>query len=173
MIDFDLKNIEAMAFDVDGVLSDNVVVLYGNDGQPNRTANIKDGYALHLASTLNFPIAIITGGKCPAVKARYEALGVKHVYMGVSHKLEVFKQWCAEINVNPQNVLYMGDDIPDHEVMRSCGCPVCPADAAEEIKSLVIYVSPKPGGYGCVRDVMEQVLKAQGKWMSDADAFGW
>ena len=173
MINFDLKKIKAMVFDVDGVLSDNNVNLFGEDGQPYRTANIKDGYALHLAATLGFPMAVITGGRSIAVKARYEALGLHDVFMGVSKKTDTFKKWCADINVKPENVLYMGDDIPDYEVMRLCGCPVCPVDAAAEIRSMAVYISPIPGGHGCVRDVVEQVLKAQGKWMADADAFGW
>lgn len=173
MIDFDLKKIDAMVFDVDGVLSDNNVNLFGDDGQPHRTANIKDGYALHLAATLNFPLAIITGGRSVAVQARYEALGVRDVFMGVSKKKDAFRKWCTERGFAPERVLYMGDDIPDYEVMRTCGCPVCPADAAAEIKEISVYVSPVAGGHGCVRDVVEQVLKAQGKWMADAEAFGW
>lgn len=93
--------------------------------------------------------------------------------MGVSVKIKVFDEWLKANNLKPEEVLYMGDDIPDYEVMSKCGCPCCPADAAAEIKSVARYVSPYKGGEGCVRDVVEQVLKAQGKWMANAEAFGW
>lgn len=173
MINYDLTKIRALIFDVDGVLSANNVILIGTDGQPQRTANIKDGYALQLAVKQGLDIAIITGGRSLAVQARYEGLGIKHVYMGVSVKITCFEAWCHEKGYQPEEVLYMGDDIPDYEVMKKCGCPVCPADAATEIRDISCYVSDKNGGMGCARDVIEQVLKAQGKWMSDAEAFGW
>lgn len=173
MINYDLRKIRALCFDVDGVLSGNNVLLSDTDGQPQRTANIKDGYALQLAIKQGLDAAIITGGRSPAVKARYEGLGLKHIFMGVAVKIRCFEAWCQEQGYNREEVLYMGDDIPDFEVMQACGCPVCPADAAPEIREVALYVSDRPGGMGCVRDVIEQVLKAQGKWMSTAEAFGW
>ena len=163
----------AQPFDVDGVLSDNNVLLLSDGKNPNRTANIKDGYALQLAVKSGLEIAIITGGRSPEVGMRYAGLGIDHVFMGVSVKIEKFREWLADNQLAADEVLYMGDDIPDYEVMKACGCPCCPIDAAEEIKQIALYVSPKCGGHGCVRDVVEQVLRAQGKWMSDAQAFGW
>lgn len=173
MINYDLTRIKALAFDVDGVLSTSNVYLAGIDGQPHRTANIKDGYALQLAVKRGLQLAIITGGRSEAVRTRYVGLGLQNVFMGVSVKIRCFNDWLEESRLQPEDVLYMGDDIPDYEVMRRCGCPCCPADAAEEIKAISCYVSHKNGGEGCVRDVIEQVLRAQGLWMTDAEAFGW
>ena len=173
MINYDLKKIKALAFDVDGVLSDNNVLLLSDGKNPHRTANIKDGYALQLAVKCGLEIAIITGGRSSEVGMRYAGLGIDHVFMGVSVKIEKYREWLEDNQLKAEEVLYMGDDIPDYEVMKSCGCPCCPMDAAEEIKQIALYVSPKCGGHGCVRDVVEQVLRAQGKWMSDDKAFGW
>jgi len=169
MIDYDLKKIRGLAFDVDGVLSASNVWLLEGTTQPCRTANIKDGYAMQLAAKSGLQLAIITGGRSEAVRVRYENLGVPHIYLGASFKAKIFEQWLAACNLNAEEVIYMGDDIPDFEVMHLCG----PADAAPEIRALSRYVSPLKGGYGCVRDVLEQVLRVQGKWMSDAEAFGW
>ncbi|EHG24368.1 hypothetical protein HMPREF9332_00205 [Alloprevotella rava F0323] len=176
MIDYDLKKIRALAFDVDGVLSTNNVYLFSDDGQPVRTANIKDGYALQLAVKRGLQIAIITGGRSPLVRQRYERLGLQNIFDGVSVKIECFHQWCESAGLQSEEVLYMGDDIPDYEVMKACGCPVCPYDAAVEIKAISRYVSGYCGGEGCVRDVVEQVLRAKGFWMkglTDKVAFGW
>lgn len=176
MIDYDLKKIQALAFDVDGVLSTNNVYLFSDDGQPIRTANIKDGYALQLAVKCGLQVAIITGGRSPLVRQRYERLGLQNIFDGVSVKIECFHHWCELVGLQPEEVLYMGDDIPDYEIMKSCGCPVCPYDAAVEIKEISCYVSGYCGGEGCVRDVVEQVLKAKGFWMNglnDKVAFGW
>lgn len=173
MINYDLRKIRALVFDVDGVLSANNVLLLNSSGQPTRTANIKDGYAIHHAVRMGMELAIISGGRCETVQARYELLGLRHVYMGVSVKKDCFEEWMRMTGVQPEEVLYMGDDIPDYEVMQRCGCPVCPADAAPEIKEISIYVSPYNGGHGCVRDVIEQVMRAQGTWMTTAEAFGW
>ena len=172
MINYDLNKIKALAFDVDGVLSTNNVYLLA-DCQPCRTANIKDGYVLQFAVKCGLELAIITGGKSEAVKVRYEGLGIQHVFMGVSVKIKVFDEWLKANNLKPEEVLYMGDDIPDYEVMQLVGLPCCPADAAPEIKAISKYISHRQGGYGCGRDVIEQVLKAQGKWMAGQAAFGW
>lgn len=173
MINYDLTKIKALAFDVDGVLSGNQVLLVEGQAQPCRTANIKDGYALQLAVKCGLQLAIITGGKSEAVRSRYVNLGVQHVYSGISVKIACFQHWMEECGLLPEEVLYMGDDIPDFEVMKACGCACCPADAAPDVKKVACYVSHYCGGEGCVRDVVEQVLRAQGKWMSDAEAFGW
>ena len=172
MINYDLRKIRALAFDVDGVLStSNVLLIEG--GQPCRTANTKDGYALQLAIKYGIEIAIITGGNSPIVRQRYESLGIKSIFMGAAVKIDCFDQWLAQKGLRPAEVLYMGDDIPDYEVMKKCGCPCCPNDAAIEIKDIARYVSPLEGGCGCVRDIVEQVLRAQGLWMADNRAFGW
>ena len=114
----------------------------------------------------------ITGGKTNAVKIRFENLGVKHIYMASSHKLEDFNDFITKTNLQMEEILYMGDDIPDYPVMKLVGLPCCPSDAAPEIKAVSKYISRIEGGRGCGRDVIEQVLKAQGMWMSD-EAFGW
>jgi 3-deoxy-D-manno-octulosonate 8-phosphate phosphatase, YrbI family len=170
-INYDLKKIKALLFDVDGVLSSDTVPLHPN-GEPMRMVNIKDGYAMQLAVKRGLIVGIITGGKTNAVKMRFENLGVKHVYMASSHKMDDFNDFIAKTNLQMEEILYMGDDIPDYPVMRLVGLPCCPSDAAPEIKSVSKYISRIEGGKGCGRDVIEQVLKAQGKWMSD-EAFGW
>lgn len=172
MINYDLTRIKALAFDVDGVLSVPNVWLFEGE-QPRRTANTKDGYALQLAVKCGLQLAVITGGRSESVKERYAGLGVQTIYMGASVKTECFSEWMSDFGLLPEEIIYMGDDIPDYEVMKIAGCPCCPADAAPEIRAISRYVSPHGGGHGCVRDVVEQVLKAQGKWMSDARAFGW
>mgnify|MGYP000009537442 FL=1 len=172
MIDHDLTKIRAIAFDVDGVLSSSTVGL-ASDGQPARTVNIKDGYALQLAAKSGLQLAIITGGQSEAIRMRYEKLGIADIYMGVAVKIKTFQAWLDTHRLKADEVAFMGDDIPDYEVMKACGCPCCPADAAPEIKDIATYVSPRLGGDGCVRDVVEQILRAQGKWMSSAKAFGW
>ena len=172
MINYDLTKIRAIIFDVDGVLSTETITLAAN-GDPMRTANIKDGYALQLAVKKGLIVAIITGGKTEAIRVRYEGLGLKDVFLGCSIKVKEYNHLMEKYNLHPEEVMYMGDDIPDYEVMRLCGCPVCPADAAPEIKAVSIYISHRNGGYGCGRDVIEQVLKAQGKWMDGNEAFGW
>ncbi len=172
MINYDLTKIRALFFDVDGVLSRETVGMDTN-GDPLRTVNIKDGYALQLAVKRGLHIAIITGAKTEAVRTRYESLGIKDIYIAASVKLIPYEELLAKYDLQPEEVLYMGDDIPDYEVLQRVGLPCCPADAAPEIKSVCKYISHKNGGCGCGRDVLEQVLKAQGKWMSDAHAFGW
>jgi 3-deoxy-D-manno-octulosonate 8-phosphate phosphatase (KDO 8-P phosphatase) len=173
MINYDLKKIKAIALDVDGVLSANNVLLIGDGRAPHRTANIKDGYAIQLAVKCGLELAIITGGKSEEVRERYLGLGVQNVYSGISVKIDCFKDWMLANQLKPEEVLYMGDDIPDYEVLKVCGLPCCPADAAQEIKDICLYISDKTGGNGCARDVIEQVLKAQDKWMANAEAFGW
>ncbi|MBQ5643220.1 MAG: HAD-IIIA family hydrolase [Bacteroidaceae bacterium] len=172
MINYDLSKIKLLAFDVDGVLSAGTVPV-GDDGQPMRTANIKDGYAIHLALKLGMPVAIITGGRHEAVRRRYELLGSQDVYLGCSNKIQTYEVLLEKYGIRDENVLYMGDDIPDYEVLKRCGCPCCPKDAAPEIREVCLYISHHDGGMGCGRDVIEQVLKAQGKWMAAPMAFRW
>ena len=172
MIRYDLTKIRAIIFDLDGVLSAETIPL-GTDGVPCRTVNIKDGYAIQLAMKLGLRIVILTGAKTKSLRVRYEGLGVKDIFVGCSVKIETYRLLKEKYDLKDEEVLYMGDDIPDYEIMRMVGCPVCPADAAPEIKAISTYISHKNGGYGCVRDVLEQVLRAQGKWMADKAAFGW
>lgn len=172
MIPYDLTKIRAIIFDVDGVLSAETITM-DRDGHPLRTVNIKDGYAIQLAQKMGIRIVILTGGTTEAVRIRYENLGVKDIFMGAAVKIETYDRFAREQGLKDEEVMYMGDDIPDYEVMKRVGCPCCPADACTDIKDISIYVSPKNGGYGCGRDVIEQVLRAQGMWLSSAKAFGW
>ncbi|MBQ4277266.1 MAG: HAD-IIIA family hydrolase [Bacteroidaceae bacterium] len=172
MINYDLKHIRAIFFDVDGVLSRQTISLHPS-GEPMRTVNIKDGYAMQHAVKQGFLIAIITGAATEAVRLRYERLGVTEIHQGAARKIEVYEQLCNKYGLDDSEVMFMGDDIPDYEVMRRCGLPTCPADAAPEIKAVAKYVSDYNGGEGCARDVIEQVLKVQNKWMHNTEAFGW
>jgi len=171
-IPFDLSTIKAVVFDVDGVLSANVIPLF-IDGQPMRSVNIKDGYAIHLATKKGLIIGIITGGKTDAVRMRFEALGVKQIYMASSIKKNDFADFLQKTGLEAHEVAYMGDDIPDYEVMLQVGLPACPSDAAPEIKSISKYISHCGAGQGCGRDLIEQIMKVKGLWMDGDEAFGW
>lgn len=172
MINYDLSKIKAMVFDVDGVLSCDVMNL-SPEGDPVRTVNVKDGYALQLAVKMGLNLCIITGARVESVRKRFEGLGIKDVYIASSVKIRDYNEFIAKYGLKPDEVLYMGDDIPDYQIMQLVGLPCCPADACPEIQSLSKYVSPLAGGRGCVRDVVEQVLKVQGKWLKNEKAFGW
>ena len=172
MINYDLRNIRAIIFDVDGVLSQETIML-PPEGIPLRTVNIKDGYAIQLAMKLGLRIAIMTGANVDSLRIRYEGLGMEDIYIGCSVKLRTYEAFLEKYGLTDEQVMYMGDDIPDLEIMRRVGCPVCPRDAATEIREASIYVSSRNGGQGCARDVIEQTLRAQGKWVMNATAFGW
>ncbi|MCQ2064602.1 MAG: HAD-IIIA family hydrolase [Bacteroidaceae bacterium] len=172
MIDYNLNAIKAMVFDVDGVLSCDVMQL-SPDGDPVRTVNVKDGYALQLAVKMGLRLCIITGARVASVRKRFEGLGITDVYIASSVKIRDYREFMARYGLKPEEVLYMGDDIPDFQIMKECGLPCCPADAVPEIKAMSKYVSPFEGGRGCVRDVVEQVMKVQGRWLKDEKAFGW
>ena len=172
MINYDLQKIKAVIFDVDGVLSGETVVL-NSDGEPLRTVNIKDGYAIQLAQKVGLRIVIMTGGYTGAVRIRYERLGVQDIYMRCAVKLNSYEDFKRQYGLADEEIIYVGDDVPDYEVMSRVGCPCCPADACPDIKAVSLYVSGRNGGYGCGRDIIEQVLRAQGKWMADRHAFGW
>lgn len=172
MINYDLTKIKAIIFDVDGVLSAETIVL-DTTGEPLRTVNIKDGYAIQLAMKMGLRIVILTGGDTKAVKVRYEHLGVEDIYTKCAVKINTYDEFTQKYGLKDEEVIYMGDDIPDYEVMKKCGCPCCPADACPDIKKISVYVSDRIGGHGCGRDVIEQVLRAQGKWLANAKAFGW
>lgn len=172
MINYDLQKIRAIIFDLDGVLSKSTISL-GVDGTPLRTVNIKDGYAIQLAIKMGLNVAILSGCTIDAVRKRYEGLGMKDIYLGAAVKIKIYEEFLAKHQLREEEVMFMGDDIPDLEIMRRVGCPVCPKDACSEVKSISVYVSDFEGGCGCGRDVIEQTLKAQGKWLQDERAFGW
>ena len=159
MINYDLKKIKAIVFDVDGVLSRQTITL-ASTGEPLRTVNIKDGYAIQLAQKV-------------AIRKRYEGLGVQDIYMGCAVKINTYDAFLEKYQLSDEEIIYVGDDIPDYEVMRRCGCPCCPADACSDIKEISCYVSSANGGEGVGRDIVEQVLRAKGHWLSNAKAFGW
>ena len=172
MINYDLTKIKAVIFDVDGVLSSETIPLHP-DGEPMRTVNIKDGYGIQLAQKMGLRIAIMTGGNTDAVRLRYERLGVEDIFMKCAVKVKTYESFKERYGYADDELIFMGDDIPDLQVMRLCGCPCCPADACAEVKAASVYISGRNGGHGCARDVIEQVLKVQGKWLSDDRAFGW
>ena len=170
-INYDLRKIKAFVFDVDGVLSCDVIPLHPN-GDPMRTVNIKDGYALQLSVKKGYEVAIITGGYTEAVQIRFSRLGIQHIYMRSAVKVHDFKDFMEKTGLSPEHIMYAGDDIPDYEVMTRVGLPVAPADAAPEIKEIAKYISSRRGGEGVARDVIEQTMRAQGHWFGE-EAFGW
>lgn len=158
-----LYRIKALVFDYDGVFTDNRILLLP-DGEMVRQANVRDGFVLRHAIEQGFPVAIITGGTSEAIKTRFEFLGVRDVFIGVRNKLETLQAWASENQIRLDNIMYMGDDIPDLEVMNRVLLPCCPADAVEEVVKTSRYRSDKNGGDGCVRDIVEQILRTQNKW---------
>lgn len=172
MINYDLTKIRAIIFDVDGVLSAETIPLHPN-GEPMRTVNIKDGYAIQLAQKVGLHVIILTGGKTQSIHQRYTNLGVHDVFLGCAVKIDTYNELITCYGYDDDEIMYVGDDIPDYEVMQRVGCPCCPADACPEIREISVYISHLKGGYGCGRDVIEQVLRAQGKWLADKKAFGW
>ena len=167
----ELNKIKGFVFDVDGVLSHNVISL-SPQGDPIRTANMKDGYAIMFALRSGYPIGIITGGKTKETRGRLEKLGISHIYMGTLDKVPCLYDFLKKNQLTEEEILYMGDDIPDYNVMALVGLAVCPNDASPEIKEISAYISHLNGGEGCVRDVIEQVLRAQGKWCPP-DEINW
>ena len=170
-INYDLTKIKAFLFDVDGVLSSDCLPLT-ESGDPLRTVNIKDGYALQLAVKNGYQVGIITGAYTENIRYRFERLGVQHIYLKSSVKLNDYEDFLRKTGLNDKDIMYAGDDIPDYEIMARVGLPIAPASAAPEIKEIAKYISPKNGGEGVAREIIEQTMKAQGKWMK-ADAFGW
>lgn len=161
----ELKNIRAFIFDVDGVLSKDVSPL-NELGDPVRTSNVKDGFAIRNAINFGFPVAVITGGGLESVRLRHEKLGVEYYYDNAHDKVKCLKDFSKITGIDPKQILFMGDDLVDFKIMTEVGVPVCPKDAVADIKAISKYVSDKNGGEGCVRDVVEQVLRAQNKWFT-------
>jgi 3-deoxy-D-manno-octulosonate 8-phosphate phosphatase (KDO 8-P phosphatase) len=167
----DLTDIKAFVLDVDGVLTDGAILAMEN-GDQVRIMNIKDGYALQLCVKTGYTVAIISGGRSQGVASRLKGLGISHIYMGAGEKLPVFRQFLEETGLKPEQVIYIGDDMPDLPVMEMAGIAVAPADAAEDVLKVARWTTRKPGGKGCVREVIETVMKHQGKWNA-SDSFIW
>lgn len=166
-----LSEVTTFIFDYDGVMTDGTVYMDSN-GDPLRTSNVKDGYAIQLASKLGYHLAVISGAVVTNITKRLNMLGVTDVFTGVPDKVVKLEEYLKQYQLTANQIVYMGDDIPDLRVMHQVGVPACPADAAEEVKQISAFVSSRPGGRGCVRDVIEQTLKVQGKWMT-AEAYSW
>lgn len=162
------KNITTVVLDVDGVLTNGDIILMPGM-QPVRKMNAKDGYAMQLAVRNGIRMAIITGGRSPEVKERLQGLGITDIYLGASSKMESYEDLKMCYDLTDEEILYMGDDLPDYDIMKIVALAAAPQDAAPEIKSVADYVSPVDGGKGCVRDVLEQLLKIQGKWARSED----
>lgn len=165
-----MNNITTFMFDVDGVLTNGEVLLF--QGEVVRTLNAKDGYSLQYASKMGYSIFIVTGGNSPDVKERLLGLGVKEVHLSSYNKLAVYEDIKKRHNLKDEEIIYMGDDIPDYQVMAAAGLAACPQDAAVEIKDISHYQSPYKGGQNCVRDIIEQTMRVQDKWFSK-EAFEW
>ena len=166
-----LAEVNTFIFDYDGVMTDGTVYMDSN-GEPLRTSNVKDGYALQLAGKLGFHLAVISGAVVTNITKRLNMLGVHDVFTGIPDKVVKLEEYMEQYGLKPEEIVYVGDDIPDLKVMQRVGIAACPADAAPEIRQICHFVSERPGGRGCVRDIIEQTLKAQGKWMS-AEAYSW
>lgn len=164
-----MPKITTFIFDVDGVLTDGNVTVFP-DGQLIRKMHIKDGYALKTAIENGYNVCIISGGTNEAVRSRLKNLGVTDIYLGVHNKIDQLNEYLDIYDIKLQEVLYMGDDLPDFHVMKTVGLAACPKDAVQEIQDISIYISQKKGGNGCVRDVIEQVMKVQDKWIPSFDA---
>jgi 3-deoxy-D-manno-octulosonate 8-phosphate phosphatase (KDO 8-P phosphatase) len=166
-----LAGVKAFIFDIDGVLSLQTISL-NVFGVPNRTVNLRDGYALQLAVKKGYHVGIISGSNSRDYLKRLKQLGIYDIFLNSRNKLEHYKNFRKKYGLKDPEILFMGDDIPDFEVMKTAGVPVCPSDADSEIRQVSVYISDKKGGEGCVRDVIEQVLRLHNNWM-DSDAFSW
>lgn len=165
-----LNTITTFIFDVDGVFTDGNVLLYNDDVV--RTFNSKDAYAVQYASKLGYKLFAITGGNSKDVEVRLFGLGFTEVHMRSSKKMTIYEDIKRRYSLNDIEIMYMGDDIPDYPLLKQVGLPCCPQDAVSDIKQIVDYQSPFGGGKGCVRDIIEQTLRVQGKWMLP-EAFEW
>ena len=166
-----LSHITTFIFDFDGVMTDGRVFC-DFEGHPLRATSVKDGYALQLATKLGYNVAVISGAVCPSTIVRMNSLGVTDVFTGIPNKVLKLNEYIQEKGLNPEEIVFMGDDIPDLQVMKAVGLPACPADAVPEVKEISKFISEKAGGKGAVRDLIEQTLKIQGKWMT-AEAYSW
>lgn len=163
-----LTRIKTILLDIDGVLT-NGQVFFMENGEFVRNMNSKDGYALQLAVKKGYRLAIISGGNSQAVKKALETLGIQDIFLSQHDKLQCYKDYINEFDLKEEEILYMGDDLPDYEVMQRVGIATCPFNAANEIKDISMYISNRNGGEGCVRDIVEQVMRSQGTW----EIAGW
>ncbi len=163
------NDVNTFIFDVDGVLTNGIVTVFPN-GELVRQMNIKDGYALKAAVKAGYRVCIISGGKNEGVRSRLEGLGITDIYLGAHTKINQYEELVKKYDLKPENVLYMGDDIPDLPVMEKVGIPCCPSDAVRELQAISVYISDKKGGEGCARDVIEQIMRVQEKWHDNFDA---
>ena len=169
-----LKAIKAIAYDLDGVATDGSIIPVGPTPEDLvRVVNAKDSFASRVAAQKGFIMAVISGGKTEALRSRCIHMGVKeeNLYLGARGKLGVFREFCERNGLQPSEVAYFGDDIPDTQVLRACGFGIAPADAVEDAKAAADYVTKVPGGRGCLREGIEMILRAQGKWVFDEDKF--
>lgn len=166
------SRIRAFAFDVDGVLTDGGILADLN-GELYRTFDSKDGMAIRMAVMKGYHMAIITGGRSESIRMRFASCGIKpeDVYLGSRAKIEDFEDFCSRHGLEPDEVMYFGDDLPDMPVMTACGCGVCPSDAVDEVKEIADLISTRPGGKGCAREIIQMVLKEQGRWELDVQAY--
>ncbi|PCJ94980.1 MAG: 3-deoxy-D-manno-octulosonate 8-phosphate phosphatase [Flavobacteriaceae bacterium] len=164
-----LSSITTFVFDVDGVFTDGTV-LVTTTGEMLRKMNVKDGFALKTAILKGYNVCIISGGTNEGVRERLKGLGVTDIFMGAHHKIEPMEAYLDKHKIKPEHVLYMGDDLPDVPPMQLVGLATCPQDAVPEVKEVSKYISHKSGGNGCVRDVIEQVLKVRGHWEGNFSA---
>lgn len=166
-----LNHVKAFVFDVDGVLGSDRVVLH-HEGELMRTMNIKDGFAMQYAIRKGYTIAIISGGRSESVRQRFVNLGVQHICMQSKDKVADYQKFLQQYNLTDEQILYMGDDLPDYDVMCQVAVPTCPCTAADEVKEIAVYISPYPGGEGAVRDIIQQTMRVQGTWV-DKVAWRW
>lgn len=160
------RKITTIVLDVDGVLTDGTLLLM-EDGQMVRRMNIKDGYALQLAVKKGYRVVIISGGQSEAVRERLQKLGIQEVYLKVENKAALLEEYRKQHQLEWDEILFMGDDIPDFSVMQLVGLACAPADAAAEILQIAAYISQRTGGQGCVRDILEKIMKLRGDWQID------
>lgn len=170
-IPYDLTKIRAIAFDVDGVLSPSTVPM-SSDGIPQRMANLKDGYSMLVAVKKGLKLAIISGADTSAVRNRFSLIGINDIYLGSLDKLAIFHEWLKKNDLAPEEVAFVGDDIPDIEPMLECGLAVAPADAAADVKRIAGYITDAAGGHGVARELIEQIMKAQNTWPATHSATG-
>lgn len=170
-IPYDLTKIRAIAFDVDGVLSPSTVPM-SSDGIPQRMANLKDGYSMLVAVKKGLKLAIISGADTSAVRNRFSLIGINDIFLGSLDKLTIFHEWLKKNDLAPEEVAFVGDDIPDIEPMLECGLAVAPADAAADVKRIAGYITDAAGGHGVARELIEQIMKAQNTWPATHSATG-
>ena len=166
------SGIKAFVFDVDGVMTDGGIFA-DNDGNLFRTFDAKDAFAMRMASMNGYALGVITGGRSRSIVKRMSVCGVpaEDVYLGSRDKMDDFRDFCTRHRLEPDEIMYFGDDLPDVPVIKACGCGVCPSDAVTEAREAADFVSPFPGGRGCVRDTLERVMRSQGRWKFDVECY--